>query len=179
MLNNSILSYLSELPSLKSLYLVYNKFQASNDANGFERLSKLKHLEILDLSCNMLNNSNLTFLSELSSLKFLHLARSNLLASNYGPWCQWCWDQERTALLQLDQTFLQFYIFSKKLGERRGKIQIVVNGRRLSATFTTRRIVSLVLTFTQVEAYSSNFTNTYLNAFLFLPFEELKSHFEF
>ncbi|GLU07312.1 hypothetical protein SLE2022_242750 [Rubroshorea leprosula] len=73
-LNNSILSSLSELPSLKSLCLAYNNLQASNHADGFERLSKLRNLEILDLRYNMLNNSNLSFLSEVPSLKSLNLA---------------------------------------------------------------------------------------------------------
>ncbi|GKV33258.1 hypothetical protein SLEP1_g41786 [Rubroshorea leprosula] len=82
--NSKILSSLSELSSLKSLNLAGNYFQVSNHTNGFKRLSKLRSLEILDLSDNYLNNSILTSLSDLLSLKSLNLASCNLMiASNH------------------------------------------------------------------------------------------------
>ncbi|GKV45063.1 hypothetical protein SLEP1_g52188 [Rubroshorea leprosula] len=132
MLNNCILSSLSELPSLKSLYLAANKFEASDYADGFERLSKLRNLEILDLSYNMLNNSILSSLSELPSLKSLYLANNKFQASNHGNVEMVNVCATYTLLIGRavvptvlglrencsppTQTFLQFYILSKKLG---------------------------------------------------------------
>ncbi|KAH1067824.1 hypothetical protein J1N35_032811 [Gossypium stocksii] len=68
---------------LQSLSLRENSIAGFVDNQGFERLSsKLNKLEILDLSNNYFNDSILTSLSELSSLKSLNLAVNNFIGSN-------------------------------------------------------------------------------------------------
>ncbi|XVF20218.1 hypothetical protein REPUB_Repub11eG0178900 [Reevesia pubescens] len=59
---------------LKSLYLYGNQIAGCVDNGGFEKLSSaLDKLEILDLGYNYFNDSILSSLSELSSLKYLYL----------------------------------------------------------------------------------------------------------
>ncbi|KAG8495711.1 hypothetical protein CXB51_013429 [Gossypium anomalum] len=68
---------------LQSLSLSGNSIVGFVDNQGFERLSsKLNKLEILDLSYNYFNDSILTSLSELSSLKSLNLASNKFTGSN-------------------------------------------------------------------------------------------------
>ncbi|GLT90611.1 hypothetical protein SLE2022_085340 [Rubroshorea leprosula] len=84
--HNSYLNASLFLPfeELKSLSLAANGINGFIENEGFKRLSKLRSLEILDLSHNYLNNSILTSLSDLLSLKSLNLANCNLMiASNH------------------------------------------------------------------------------------------------
>ncbi|KAK6248307.1 hypothetical protein QUC31_019872 [Theobroma cacao] len=68
---------------LKSLHLSGNSIAGCVHNGGFERLSlKLDKLEILDLSNNNLNDSILSSLSGLSTLKSLYLARNQFTESN-------------------------------------------------------------------------------------------------
>ncbi|TYI79261.1 hypothetical protein E1A91_D05G010800v1 [Gossypium mustelinum] len=68
---------------LQSLFLRGNSIVGFVDNQGFEKLSsKLNKLEILDLSDNYFNDSILTSLSKLSSLKSLNLAGNNFIGSN-------------------------------------------------------------------------------------------------
>ncbi|XVE71581.1 hypothetical protein DITRI_Ditri10aG0162900 [Diplodiscus trichospermus] len=68
---------------LKSLYLGGNSIVGCVDNHGFERLSlKLDKLEFLDLTFNYFNDSILSSLSELSSLKSLYLAENQFTGSN-------------------------------------------------------------------------------------------------
>ncbi|XP_040948932.1 receptor-like protein 15 isoform X3 [Gossypium hirsutum] len=68
---------------LQSLFLRGNSIVGFVDNQGFEKLSsKLNKLEILDLSYNYFNDSILTSLSKLSSLKSLNLAGNNFIGSN-------------------------------------------------------------------------------------------------
>ncbi|MFQ6670824.1 hypothetical protein Gotur_035579 [Gossypium turneri] len=68
---------------LQSLFLSENSIVGFVDNQGFEKLSsKLNKLEILDLSYNYFNDSILTSLSKLSSLKSLNLAGNNFIGSN-------------------------------------------------------------------------------------------------
>nr|KJB53902.1 hypothetical protein B456_009G010500 [Gossypium raimondii] len=68
---------------LQSLFLSGNSIVGFVDNQGFEKLSsKLNKLEILDLSDNYFNDSILTSLSKLSSLKSLNLAGNNFIGSN-------------------------------------------------------------------------------------------------
>ncbi|XP_059635763.1 cuscuta receptor 1-like [Cornus florida] len=53
------------------------------DSNGFEKLSRLSNLRILDLSENRFNNSILSSLNGLSSLKTLKLRANNLTGQIY------------------------------------------------------------------------------------------------
>ncbi|XP_038684336.1 receptor-like protein 15 isoform X1 [Tripterygium wilfordii] len=76
--NESIISSLSGFASLKSLYLNENKMGTTSDTTGFESLWKLRNLELLDLSINYYNNSILSSLRGLSSLKDLNLAENQL-----------------------------------------------------------------------------------------------------
>ncbi|GKV45054.1 hypothetical protein SLEP1_g52181 [Rubroshorea leprosula] len=69
---------------LKSLHLAEYGIAGCIEHEGFERLSKLRNLEILDLSYNRLNNSILSSLSELPSLKSLYLADNEFEASNHA-----------------------------------------------------------------------------------------------
>ncbi|KAJ6355170.1 hypothetical protein OIU77_005710, partial [Salix suchowensis] len=80
-LNNSILSSLKGLSSLKHLSLWGNRLNGSIDTKGFERLSRLNKLESLDLGFNNLNNSILSSLKGLSSLKHLYLYDNQLKGS--------------------------------------------------------------------------------------------------
>ncbi|GLT49214.1 hypothetical protein SLA2020_227890 [Shorea laevis] len=69
---------------LKGLYLPENRIAGCIENEGFNRLSeKLSNLEILDLSDNFFNNSILSSLNELSSLKSLNLGWNNINASNH------------------------------------------------------------------------------------------------
>ncbi|KAL9339618.1 hypothetical protein Peur_068633 [Populus x canadensis] len=104
--NNSILSSLKGLSSLKFLDLYYNKLQGSIDIKEFDSLSNLEELwldenkiqdfvtltgsegpsrlnklEILDLRNNHFNNSILSSLKGLSSLKHLYLDYNQLRGS--------------------------------------------------------------------------------------------------
>ncbi|MBA0864485.1 hypothetical protein Goshw_003425, partial [Gossypium schwendimanii] len=68
---------------LQSLFLSGNSIVGFVDNQGFEKLSsKLNKLEILDLSDNYFNDSILTSLSKLSSLKSLNLAGNNFIGPN-------------------------------------------------------------------------------------------------
>ncbi|KAJ0008005.1 hypothetical protein Pint_29199 [Pistacia integerrima] len=70
MFNDShVLSALSQHSSLKNLSLDYNKFRELNHFN----VSRLSNLEFLSLSGNMFNNSILSYVSTLSSLKVLYV----------------------------------------------------------------------------------------------------------
>ncbi|KAJ6863436.1 hypothetical protein NC652_040092 [Populus alba x Populus x berolinensis] len=80
-LNNSILSSLKGLSSLKHLYLYFNQLQGSINMKGSEGPSRLNKLETLDLSLNNLNNSILSSLKGLSSLKYLYLQGNELQGS--------------------------------------------------------------------------------------------------
>ncbi|KAJ6958346.1 receptor-like protein 15 [Populus alba x Populus x berolinensis] len=79
--NNSILSSLRGLSSLKYLYLDSNKLQDLINMKGSEGPSRLNKLETLDLSFNNLNNSILSSLKGLSSLKYLYLSYNQLQGS--------------------------------------------------------------------------------------------------
>uniref|UniRef100_A0A3N7GB72 Leucine-rich repeat-containing N-terminal plant-type domain-containing protein n=2 Tax=Populus trichocarpa TaxID=3694 RepID=A0A3N7GB72_POPTR len=104
--NNSILSSMKELSSLKYLYLDFNQLQGSIDTKEFDSLSNLEELslakneiqdfvtltgsegpsrlnklEVLDLSSNYLNNSILSSLKGLSSLKHLNLGGNQVQGS--------------------------------------------------------------------------------------------------
>ncbi|GKV19694.1 hypothetical protein SLEP1_g29921 [Rubroshorea leprosula] len=69
---------------LKGLYLPENSIADCIENEGFDRLSeKLTNLEILDLSENFFNNSILSSLSELMSLKSLNLSWNNINTSNH------------------------------------------------------------------------------------------------
>uniref|UniRef100_A0A3N7FB27 Leucine-rich repeat-containing N-terminal plant-type domain-containing protein n=1 Tax=Populus trichocarpa TaxID=3694 RepID=A0A3N7FB27_POPTR len=80
-LNNSILSSFKRFSSLKHLYLDNNGFQDSIDMKGSEGPSRLNKLESLNLSSNYLNDSTLSFLKGLSSLKYLYLDYNQLYGS--------------------------------------------------------------------------------------------------
>ncbi|GKV19693.1 hypothetical protein SLEP1_g29920 [Rubroshorea leprosula] len=68
---------------LKGLYLPKNRIAGCIENEGFDTLSeKLSNLEILDLSYNFFDNSILSSLSEISSLKSLNLGWNNINASN-------------------------------------------------------------------------------------------------
>ncbi|GLU08955.1 hypothetical protein SLE2022_258360 [Rubroshorea leprosula] len=69
---------------LKGLYLPDNSIAGCIENEGFNRLSrKLSNLEILDLSDNFFNNSILSSLNEITSLKSLNLAWNKINASNH------------------------------------------------------------------------------------------------
>ncbi|XP_061951315.1 cuscuta receptor 1-like [Populus nigra] len=71
--NNSILSSLKGLASLKHLYLDGNRLQGLINMKGSEGPSRLNKLESLHLGNNYFNNSILSSLKGLSSLKHLYL----------------------------------------------------------------------------------------------------------
>ncbi|TYH49598.1 hypothetical protein ES332_D10G147900v1 [Gossypium tomentosum] len=67
---------------LRSLDLSYNDLVGVVENEGFGKLSKLRHLENLDLSYNRLNDSTLSSLSKVSTLKSLNLSGNVLFT---GP----------------------------------------------------------------------------------------------
>ncbi|GLT96541.1 hypothetical protein SLE2022_141550 [Rubroshorea leprosula] len=78
-LNNSILSSsLASLSSLKVLNLAGNQMEGSLHVLGVKRPLGLSNLEVLDLSDNSFNNTILSSLKGLSSLKSLHLRWNKL-----------------------------------------------------------------------------------------------------
>ena len=101
-----------------------------------------------------------------------------LVALLLGGWCDGCWDQEKTALLQLKPFFSEIWEEGKqsldccewkwvKCNKSTGRVmQLFLN---LTTTETSRDLVSLY--------YGSDSVRDdwYLNITLFLPFEELKS----
>ncbi|XVF29491.1 hypothetical protein REPUB_Repub15cG0125400 [Reevesia pubescens] len=68
---------------LKSLVLVGNQIVGCVENEGFGKLSKLRHLEMLDLSYNYFNDSTLSSLTKISSLKSLNLAGNYLTGSKH------------------------------------------------------------------------------------------------
>ncbi|KAJ9163025.1 hypothetical protein P3X46_022747 [Hevea brasiliensis] len=95
--NNSILPSLSGLSPLKSLILVDNRLKGiiniqelnnltslkelnlqGNEIEGFKSSNGLRNLELLDLSDNHLDNSKLSHLKGLSSLKSLNMGYNSL-----------------------------------------------------------------------------------------------------
>ncbi|PPR97419.1 hypothetical protein GOBAR_AA23244 [Gossypium barbadense] len=89
-LNNGLLGYLGffnaslflPFEELRSLDLSYNGLVGCVENEGFGKLSKLRHLENLDLSYNELNDSTLSSLSKISTLKSLNLGGNVLFT---GP----------------------------------------------------------------------------------------------
>ncbi|KAL5736980.1 hypothetical protein ACOSQ2_031768 [Xanthoceras sorbifolium] len=96
-LNNSILSFVAVLTSLRELYLGYNGLEGIIDVADLDPLSNLEdldmsynkidkfvvpkglvNLESLDLSGNKLNNSILSSVAALTSLRYLYLVDSGL-----------------------------------------------------------------------------------------------------
>ncbi|XP_057998141.1 receptor-like protein 14 isoform X1 [Hevea brasiliensis] len=76
------LSMFQQLKELRNLNLSYNEIGGFIDYDeGFERLSELKKLETLDLSYNWFNNSILSSLGALTSLKSLILSWNNMRGS--------------------------------------------------------------------------------------------------
>ncbi|XP_057997832.1 receptor-like protein 15 isoform X2 [Hevea brasiliensis] len=76
------LSMFQQLKELKNLNLSYNVIGGFIDYDeGFERLSELNKLETLDLTYNWFNNSILSSLGALTSLKSLILSRNNMRGS--------------------------------------------------------------------------------------------------
>ncbi|XP_044471364.1 receptor-like protein 13 [Mangifera indica] len=73
-------SLFSPFQQLQSLNLRFNNIGGciENEVAGFERLSKLRNLEELVLNYNQFNNSILSSLTDLSSLKYLDLSQNNL-----------------------------------------------------------------------------------------------------
>ncbi|GFZ20567.1 hypothetical protein Acr_28g0012720 [Actinidia rufa] len=67
-----------QFKELKTLSLNGNYLPGWVENEGFERLSALRNLEVLDLTRNRLNNSVLSTLNGLSSLKFLDLGENDL-----------------------------------------------------------------------------------------------------
>ncbi|GKV29353.1 hypothetical protein SLEP1_g38288 [Rubroshorea leprosula] len=78
LLNNSILSSLASLSSLKVLNLAGNKMEGSLHIQGIKRPLVLRYLEVLDLGVNSFNNTILSSLRGLSSLRSLNLSENNL-----------------------------------------------------------------------------------------------------
>ncbi|XVF29493.1 hypothetical protein REPUB_Repub15cG0125600 [Reevesia pubescens] len=68
---------------LRSLVLVGNEIVGCVENEGFGKLSKLRHLEMVDLSYNYFNDSTLSSLTKISSLKSLNLAGNSLTGSNH------------------------------------------------------------------------------------------------
>ncbi|KAJ9131209.1 hypothetical protein P3X46_035294 [Hevea brasiliensis] len=98
--NNSILPSLSGLSPLKSLILVDNRLKGiiniqelnnltslkelnlqGNEIEGFKSSHGLRNLELLDLSYNHLDNSKLSYLKGLSSLKSLNMRYNSLIGT--------------------------------------------------------------------------------------------------
>ncbi|XVF34544.1 hypothetical protein REPUB_Repub18cG0068100 [Reevesia pubescens] len=77
-LDNSIILSISQLSYFKSLNLANNQFRGWRHNNDFSSLSRLSNLETLDLSKNQLQNSILSNLGGLSSLKTLILRQTGL-----------------------------------------------------------------------------------------------------
>ncbi|XP_057483805.1 cuscuta receptor 1-like [Actinidia eriantha] len=67
-----------QFKELRTLFLNENYLAGWVENEGFERLSALRNLEVLDLTGNRLNNSVLSTLNGLSSLKLLVLERNYL-----------------------------------------------------------------------------------------------------
>ncbi|KAJ9186236.1 hypothetical protein P3X46_005762 [Hevea brasiliensis] len=75
-------SMFQQLKELRSLNLSYNRIGGFIDDTNFETLSELKKLEVLDLSTNYFNNSILSPLSNLTSLKTLILS-DNIMEGSF------------------------------------------------------------------------------------------------
>ncbi|MBA0724921.1 hypothetical protein Golax_021562, partial [Gossypium laxum] len=67
---------------LKSLDLSGNDLVGCVENEGFGKLSKLRHLENLDLSYNRLNDSTLSSLSKISTLKSLNIGANDLFTES-------------------------------------------------------------------------------------------------
>ncbi|GKU86947.1 hypothetical protein SLEP1_g1411 [Rubroshorea leprosula] len=101
-----------------------------------------------------------------------------------GLWCQRCWDQERTALLQLKPFFTK--PTHLKNWERGEQNLDCCQWEGIDCNSTSGRVITLNLNYSWFEEESDDYMYTpngfmrsenvmYLNASLFLPFVELKS----
>ncbi|XWS17066.1 hypothetical protein CRYUN_Cryun33cG0036000 [Craigia yunnanensis] len=108
-----------------------------------------------------------------------------LVALLLGGWCDGCWEQEKTALLQLKPFFSHIWEEGKQTLD-------CCEWKWVKCNKSTGRVMQLFLNLTTTEAsydlvyyenslmddsydYISGRDDWYLNATLFLPFEELKS----
>ncbi|XP_052198789.1 receptor-like protein 56 [Diospyros lotus] len=76
-------SLLLPFEELKTLDLSYNFLAGWVESEGFARLSKLHNLEFLNLGGNSFDNSIITSIASLSSLKSLDLSINNIEGSTY------------------------------------------------------------------------------------------------
>ncbi|XP_052298154.1 receptor-like protein 15 isoform X6 [Citrus sinensis] len=74
-------SLFTPFQQLESLDLSWNKIAGCVENEGLERLSKLNNLKMLDLSENLFDNSILSFVGRLSSLRSLKLSYNRLEGS--------------------------------------------------------------------------------------------------
>ena len=110
-----------------------------------------------------------------------------LVALLLGGWCDGCWEQEKTAFLQLKPFFSEIWEEGKQTLD-------CCEWNWVKCNKSTRRVTQLFLNLTTTEVsgdliyryyedtfmddsynYNSRRDDWYLNATLFLPFEELKS----
>ena len=99
-----------------------------------------------------------------------------LVAFLLGGWCDGCWEQEKTALLQLKPFFS-----SIRDWEEGKQSSNCCEWEGVECNTSTGRVMRLFLNHTEsydvYGVYSGSY-DWYINASLFLPFEELKSLFE-
>ncbi|XP_022893113.1 probable LRR receptor-like serine/threonine-protein kinase At4g36180 isoform X1 [Olea europaea var. sylvestris] len=69
---------------LRNLFLEQNQLVGWVENEGIDRLSKLRNLEALDLSWNSFDNKILSFLSRLSSLKYLRFGNNYLMRKKFS-----------------------------------------------------------------------------------------------
>ncbi|GLU08493.1 hypothetical protein SLE2022_254020 [Rubroshorea leprosula] len=100
-----------------------------------------------------------------------------------GLWCQGCWDEERTALLQLKPFFTKSWHLMRNW-ERGEQNSDCCQWEGVECNSATGRVITLNLNYSSFEEFDGywhsphslmELENVYLNASLFLPFVELKS----
>ncbi|XP_039027932.1 receptor-like protein 15 isoform X1 [Hibiscus syriacus] len=146
---------------LKSLYLVGNRIAGFVDNEGIAKLSsELKKLEILDLSGNQLNDSILSSLSELSSLKSLLLASNHLTGSDHRNGFKWLSRLSNLETLDLSWNHLKNNILLhvghlsslKTLNLAENQLEGSVNIKELSRL---RKLRNLDLHYNEIETFGS------------------------
>ena len=91
--------------------------------------------------------------------------------------CFGCWEQERIALLQLKDSIghaSELYNFSLWDSNNKTKTSDCCEWERVTCNITTGRVIQLTLTITLGQWSREDKGHWYLNASMFLPFEELQ-----
>ncbi|XP_058000700.1 receptor like protein 21-like isoform X1 [Hevea brasiliensis] len=156
-------SMFQQLKELRSLNLSYNRIGGFIDDTGFETLSELKKLEVLDLSSNYFNNSILSSLNNLTSLKTLILS-DNIMEGSFP-----CKGFERLEELDISYNGFNNSILSS-LGALTSLKTLILRENNMEGSFPIQELISDLKNLESLDVSWNRFNIT-------LPFQAFKSNF--